>query len=941
MPLISPHATAIERLKGKASVRTLLTERVTHYLRRGLETHICLPLFALLLLVAIWTMTIHSIARERDTVHAAALESVHEMVDTYEAQLARNLSGIDQTLKMLKFSEQISGADGALSSMASNGLLPSGLVFIVSIADRNGNIVASNPPGSPLNVASEPYFTYHRDHLDHLDQQGKHVPAQTGAAGEHRGAAAGDHPYVSQVVRDAAKPEWHLHFTRPITDAAGHFDGIAIIEVDPAYFTSSYEHSRHGAHGLLGMVGADGVFRAMRIGDTVSWGQQAGSVLAPVERPTAAAPSPWDGRRRYTAVRQLNGFPLSAVAALDDAEQFSAFERHRRNWLWAAMGASVLLVLIVTLVCVWSMQLNRTQRRIRRAQETFAAAAEASLDAFFVMRSVYDGDGAIADFVIEATNERAEKLTGLARPQLEGGHLLHLMPSYRVNGIFDDMVKAALLGGMREAEWRGDTERTRETWMHRQVVAVEGGIVAIVRDITERKRAEARIAHMAHHDALTGLPNRSLIGDRLERAILQAQRQQSSVAVAYIDLDGFKLVNDGLGHNAGDALLKVVGARMHDCMRPDDTLGRFGGDEFVVILCDLGEDALAITALLEKIRLAVREPVQVEGQQVQVSCSMGVVLYPRDGADASTLMMNADAAMVRAKELGSNNLQFYTRAMNASVEQKLVLLEGLRMALALDQFSLLYQPKVDLRSGRIFGVEALIRWHHPDHGVISPQRFIGLAEESGLIVAIGDWVLRTACRQSMAWRRAGLPPLSVSVNVSPRQFEETRLVERVALALRESGLDAASLELEVTEGLIMRDLEQSVGKMRELKAMGVALSIDDFGTGYSSLSALKSFPISSLKIDKSFVSELADNPDDQAIAMAVISLGHKLNLRVIAEGVETEQQVRFLRENDCDEMQGYLFSPPVQPQRIVELLRAQNVAAPAASSREARHVAAL
>jgi EAL domain-containing protein (putative c-di-GMP-specific phosphodiesterase class I) len=284
--------------------------------------------------------------------------------------------------------------------------------------------------------------------------------------------------------------------------------------------------------------------------------------------------------------------------------------------------------------------------------------------------------------------------------------------------------------------------------------------------------------------------------------------------------------------------------------------------------------------------------------------------------------------MYRAKELGNDNVQFYASEMNASIDEKLVLLEGLRDALdtcADDhagpcQFELLYQPKVDLRSGRLFGVEALIRWHHPEQGLVSPERFIGLAEESGLIVPIGDWVLRTACAQSVAWRAAGLPPVSMSVNVSARQFEDKRLVERVADALRASGLPPEGLEVEVTESLIMRDLGRSVDKMRELKAMGVSLSIDDFGTGYSSLSALKSFPISRLKIDKSFVADLAERADDQAIALAVISLGHKLNLRVIAEGVETEQQRDFLRANDCDEMQGYLFSRPLPAQALARLL---------------------
>jgi EAL domain-containing protein (putative c-di-GMP-specific phosphodiesterase class I) len=385
---------------------------------------------------------------------------------------------------------------------------------------------------------------------------------------------------------------------------------------------------------------------------------------------------------------------------------------------------------------------------------------------------------------------------------------------------------------------------------------------------------------------------------------------------------------------------------MQACLRRSDTLGRLGGDEFVILLPEAGENPLALTPVLEKIRQAVTEPVQIGDQSVRVSCSMGVVVYPRDGADPKTLMMNADAAMYRAKELGSNNFQFYTREMNASVEEKLALLEGLRMALdatladdvkdddtqAADapaagppagRFHLLYQPKVDLRTGRVFGVEALIRWRHPEHGMVRPDRFIGLAEESGLIVGLGEWVVRTACRQAQLWRAAGLDPLAVSVNVSARQFEEKRLVERIAGALRDSGLPPSALDLEVTESLLMRDMHQAVARMRELKEMGITLSIDDFGTGYSSLSALKSFPISTLKIDKSFVRDLASSSDDQAIALAVISLGHRLHLRVIAEGVETAEQRDFLRANDCDEMQGYLFSPPVPAERITEMLQAQ------------------
>ncbi|MES2321651.1 MAG: EAL domain-containing protein [Pseudomonadota bacterium] len=871
--------------------------RLRRLLGHGLETHISLPLFAALLLVVIWTTTAHFIDVDRATAQAAARESSRELIDTYEAQVQRNLGGIDQTLKVLKYAVELKGAEGALPALNQQGLLPSGLVFVVSIADSDGMVVASNPPATTIDVSGQGYFAFHRE-------------ADTNS------------PYVSQTLRDAANPEWHLHFTRRLNNAQGEFAGVAIVEVDPAYFTSVYERSRQGEHGALGLYGADGVFRALRIGDKVSWG-----MAAPIDNPKHEAgellTNPWDRVRRYTSKRKLHGFNLTAIVGLAEHEQMAAFEHQRRNYLWVAGSGSALLVIIVGLVGLWSYQLTRTRRRIRRAQETYAAASEASLDAFFVMRSVSGENGAIIDFIIEATNTRAEKLAGLSKQQLRGKSLADVLPAYISNGIFEDLVRVTLIGGVHEAEWQAEALPHKEQWLHRQVVAVEGGVVAIVRDITERKVTEQHIRHIAHHDDLTGLPNRSLIRDRLDQAILHAQRRNRSVAVAFIDLDGFKLVNDGLGHNAGDELLKVVGARMLHCLRREDTLGRFGGDEFVIILADQTDNPLLLAPILEKIRQAVHEPVMVAGQEVQVSCSMGVVMYPRDGGDPNTLMMNADAAMYRAKEMGKNIFQFYTREMNASVEQKLVLLEGLRSALDEGQFHLLYQPKVDLRTGLILGVEALIRWQHPEHGMVSPLRFIGLAEESGLIIAIGDWVLRTACRQNKAWQDAGLAPITMSVNVSPRQFEEKRLVERVANALQETGLQPALLELEVTESLIMRDLAQSVEKMRELEAMGISLSIDDFGTGYSSLSALKSFPISSLKIDKTFVSELADNLDDQAIAMAVISLGHKLNLRVIAEGVETEQQCNFLRDNDCDEMQGYLFSPPVPATRIHSLLAEQ------------------
>ena len=437
----------------------------------------------------------------------------------------------------------------------------------------------------------------------------------------------------------------------------------------------------------------------------------------------------------------------------------------------------------------------------------------------------------------------------------------------------------------------------------------------------ERQRAEERIYHMVHHDALTGLPNRILLMDRLDRAILNAQRSERSVTVAFIDLDNFKVINDSLGHGCGDELLKVMAERMVGCVRNSDTVVRLGGDEFVILLTNQSPSTGRSAELVAKLQTRITEPVSIDGHLLQITCSMGLATYPKDGADASTLLMNADAAMYRAKELGRNNYQFCTAWLSTKNQEKLALQEGLRNALARGEFVLFYQPQVDLKTRRIFAVEALIRWQHPHLGLVSPSKFIPVAEETGLIAPIGDWALKTACRQNKAWQDNGAPPVTMSVNVSARQFMDRHWVTRVAQALQESRLEAQYLELELTESLIMRDVKQAIATMRDLRAMNVQLSIDDFGTGYSSLNALKTFPVARLKLDSSFVRDIPFHSDDNAIAIAVISLGHQLGLKVIAEGVETAEQLQFLAANECDEFQGYYFSKPVPAGEVEALLR--------------------
>ena len=438
------------------------------------------------------------------------------------------------------------------------------------------------------------------------------------------------------------------------------------------------------------------------------------------------------------------------------------------------------------------------------------------------------------------------------------------------------------------------------------ILFFEGTVV----DITERKITEDRMHHQATHDALTGLPNRNLLFDRLEQTILLATRHREQAAVVLIDLDQFKFVNESLGHQAGDELLKIIGCRLASCMRATDTVARHGGDEFVIVVSGLKQGNVLDDAL-QRIVTTIAEPLTISGFEMQVTCSVGVSLYPQDGADARALLRNADAAMYKAKDLGRDTIEYFSAEMNSHATLRLELLNSLRSAVANDEFLLHYQPKISLANGDLVGAEALIRWHHPVRGMVSPAEFIPIAEDSGLIITIGEWVLRSACAQNVAWQRAGLSPIPVSVNLSARQLAKGNIVSVVANVLADTGLAPCYLELEITETMVMHDVDKSLGTLIELKRLGVSISIDDFGTGYSSLNYLKRFPVDTLKIDRSFVNDIATDQDDAAIVKAVISLAHILNLKVVAEGVETREQVAFLTGNGCHAGQGYLFGKPM------------------------------
>jgi diguanylate cyclase (GGDEF)-like protein/PAS domain S-box-containing protein len=447
----------------------------------------------------------------------------------------------------------------------------------------------------------------------------------------------------------------------------------------------------------------------------------------------------------------------------------------------------------------------------------------------------------------------------------------------------------------------------------------EDEIVCFVVDLSQNKQTQEKLNNLAYHDALTDLPNQVLFKDRLKQAIALSRRNDQLQAVLLLNLDRFKTINDSLGYTAGDQLLKSVAERLTSCVRESDTVARFGGDEFAILLTQIprAQDA---TNVARAIKQTLDQAFLFEDQEIFVSSSVGISLYPNDGRDTAGLLKNAGAALDRAKMQGGNNFQFYTAGGTTRALKQLVLESNLRPGLERSEFIVQYQPQVDIRGFHLVGMEALVRWQHPSLGLLYPNEFIPLAEDNGLIILLGDWVMRTACAQNKLWQDAGLTPLTLSVNFSARQFQQPTFIADVARILKDTNLDPRWLELELTESSIMKDPEEAIEKLHELKLMGIKVAIDDFGTGYSSLNYLKRFPIDTLKIDKTFVSDVCKDPHDTAIVRAIINLGHALDLTVIAEGVETKEQLQYLTALECDVVQGFLFSKSLSVTAFEELL---------------------
>lgn len=532
-----------------------------------------------------------------------------------------------------------------------------------------------------------------------------------------------------------------------------------------------------------------------------------------------------------------------------------------------------------------------------------------------ILENALVGIAHVKDGKILAVNRKFEEIFGYARDEINGMPKHILYPSADDHKAINEA--AAMLLAHDETyqgEWKMKHKNGTIFWCAVSAKAIseqtrEEGVIWLFEDITQRKRSEEELLRLSNFDSLTGLPNRSLFMDRLEQGIGRTSRKNSLLGLLYIDLDRFKIINDSMGHTVGDELLKLAGNRFFECVRNSDTVCRLGGDEFTVILPEM-QDISDAGKVAEKILMVMKEPFDLDGEQISISPSIGVSIYPDDAEDIESLLKNADSAMYFAKSKGRNNYQYYTQEMNAEARQRLDRENRLRRAVEFDQFMLYYQPQVDTKTLQITGYEALIRWHDSETGLVSPDQFVPLLEDTGLIIPVGDWILRRACLDIKQMSAMNKHFKSVSINLSARQFVDHSIVDRIRLIMGETGVSPEQLVIEITETIMMTETERSLKLLTELSDLGVKLSLDDFGTGYSSLAYLKQFPINVLKIDKSFIRDLHVNDSDSAICEAIIAIGHQLNLKVVAEGVETEEQFNYLRDKGCHTIQGYYFGKP-------------------------------
>ena len=876
-------------------------EKMRH-LRSHLRYLLVWPLVFGALAAALWIWALWMIDHEKRAIDEHAFATAAAQSRAYADQLDRIVGQVDYIMLSLKYHWQQSAGDVNLEEQVSLGLVPVSAGMSVTIMDRRGDAVTSTLPlgKGGFNVAQRDYFKAHQ------------ADAKLGMA-------------ISSPIIGIRQKRPILILSRRLDDAGGVFDGLIVVAIEPTYLSSFVDYTGLRAGDFIAARRRDGAFFAARLAD----GMPASQPMLKAD-PVLAAPSGLekmagerfvDGRARFIGWHTAGNYPIVALVGLAEDGLMTAYAGREQELRLIALAGSALLLLVTGAgMTLTSWRIWREQYALE-VQATYRLATDSAREGFYMLRPVYDASRELTDFLIEDCNERGAMYRGVPRDMLIGSGLSALVPALFQTHMLP-ACRQAMECGFLEDEMHIPAHGARPAlWLQRRLERSGMGLAVTLRDISDNKAHQEALVQLVNADPVTTLPNRHWLMRHLPTAIERARANSALMAVLFVDLDDFKNVNDTLGHAAGDELLRAAGLRLKALVRPGDSIARLGGDEFTVIL-ESARNEDEVLAVAERIIVALGDAFTLaNGSRHAVQASIGISLYPRDGDDGATLLKHADIAMYAAKADGKGNYRSFQPRLSELLVSRLNGKAELREAIAAGQLELHYQPRVLGRNGELSSMEALVRWRHPIRGMVPPDDFIALAEESGLILPLGEQVMSTACAQLALWQAQGLPVVPLSINVSVRQIDKGGVSAFLAGCMALHRLDAAQIEVEITESATMAKEGTGSAELAAIRALGVKLYVDDFGTGYSSLSQLRRLDMDGLKVDQSFTAQLDGGAADLAFFTAIVAMAHAIGLRVVAEGVETAGQLRILQTLDCDEVQGYYVSAPVPAEAVPALLK--------------------
>ncbi len=862
------------------------------------------PITCVALGLLLWGATLSKVNIEQQFLEKNALKDAALLSAAYAQHLANAIDQADQITKLVKHQWEQSNRALRLEDSFQIGSFPDSRHLFVNLIDANGGtITRSLRNGRRDYIADRDYFIFHKTNNENV-------------------------LFVGQPVTSRSTGKTVIHFSRRLEKPDGAFDGVVVVSVEPILFSSFHGGKQLGQAGLLAMIGKDRILRTSTTGGAAGKPAPAPFVSIPAflgeQGAKLMAGTPWftDSHARFVGWSAVDSHPFIAVVGLSKDELYAPHLQTWETYKTYAFFGSLFLIISALVGTFFSSRLALSTHRAEKIREEYGIATEGGNDGFYLWRALRDRNGTPIDFEILDCNERGARLYGFTRAQMLGR---------KISGFYDDaslvesLLKThrhAMETGFYEDEYRVPPESPiKEEWLHRRLVRSNLGLAVTLRDISEAKAHERELLRLANEDELTGLPNRSWFVNFLPTAIERAKSGGTKLGILFIDLDNFKDINNTLGHSVGDELLREASLRLQSVLRPSDSAVRFGGDEFIIVLEDIAKETKA-TTVATRIIDTFNQPFELPSGRHVISASIGISLFPRDGEDVETLMKNADIAMYATKGAGKGHFRFFDPQLYIHMKHRLETEQALLRALELDQFALFYQPRVSAATGQLCGMEALVRWLHPERGLVPPLEFITLAENTGLILKLGEVVMAKACAQLAAWRSQGLPLVPVSINVSAKQFNQGNIKQLLESHLARHEVPPTLVEIEITESVMMGEHTEIIDQLAAIRGLGIKVLVDDFGTGYSSLSQLQRLDMDVLKVDRAFTAELGTK-EGEILFRAIMSMAHALGMAVVAEGVETVEQLQMLQQLSCDEIQGYFISRPLPAVEMQVLMRKQ------------------